>query len=80
MLASSPTTEHPTYSPVETAKLDRLLRLKDVENLVNLKKTTIYKLINQGQFPSYIKIAGSSRWSQRLIMEWIATQVSQTQH
>ena len=80
MLASSSTNEHSAYPAFEPTKLDRLLRLKDVESLVNLKKTTIYKLIRLGKFPNYTKIVGSSRWSERKIMEWIADQVDQTQH
>lgn len=51
----------------------RLLKLRQVEEMVNLKKTTIYKLMKQGQFPLCLKAPGSgaSRWLYSEIFEWL---------
>lgn len=51
----------------------RLLKLRQVEEMVNLKKTTIYKLMKQGQFPLRLKAPGSgaSRWLYSEIFEWL---------
>lgn len=49
----------------------KLLRLGEVENIVAMKKTKIYRLISQGKFPSPLKNVGQSVWSSIDIEKWI---------
>ena len=54
----------------------RLIRLPEVENLVGLKKSTIYSLIERGDFPQQIKIsARASAWVGEEVDEWIQSRV-----
>lgn len=50
---------------------DKLLRLREVEEIVGMKKSTIYRMIASEQFPAPIKIGGLSRWAESVIQEWI---------
>jgi len=51
---------------------DRLLRLSEVEQIVKLKKPTIYRLAREGKFPKPLKIGDrASRWSYNDIQKWI---------
>lgn len=58
--------------------LDRLLRLREVEEAVGLKKTQIYARIAEGRFPPPIKLRGTrtSRWPTSSIAAWIEDQSS----
>ena len=58
--------------------LDRLLRLRDVEDAVGLKKTQIYARIAEGKFPRPHKLRGTrtSRWRTSEIAAWIEDQPS----
>ena len=55
---------------------DRLLREPEVEKLVGLKRTTIWKLECEGQFPKRVKRSGSRgravAWSASEVARWIA--------
>ena len=54
----------------------RLLRLPEVERLIGLKKSTLYALIERGDFPQQIKIsARASAWSEDAIQSWIAERI-----
>lgn len=54
---------------------DRLLRLEDVQTRVGLRRSAIYKLIQEGRFPRpYKPTSYASRWSEREIYEWIEEQ------
>ena len=54
----------------------RLLRLPEVERLIGLKKSTLYALIERGDFPQQIKIsARASAWSEDAIQDWIAERI-----
>lgn len=54
-------------------RVDRLLRVDQVKDMVGLGKTFIYKLVQSGQFPAPYKPGGSvSRWSENEIMDWLA--------
>lgn len=51
---------------------DRLLRLPEVEQIIQLKKPTIYRLAREGKFPKPLKIGDrASRWSFNELMQWI---------
>lgn len=50
----------------------RLLRLREVMQVVGLKKSTIYNMIKQGTFPKPIKISSRAvAWLADAIMTWI---------
>ncbi|MEO1957999.1 MAG: AlpA family phage regulatory protein [Nautiliaceae bacterium] len=57
-------------------KIDKLLTIKEVINIVGLKKSTIYHFINKGKFPKQIKIGHLSRWRLSDIQDWIDNQQS----
>ena len=52
--------------------MDRLLRLRDVEEQVALKRTAIYRWISRGDFPAPVRIGPrSSRWRESDIDAWL---------
>lgn len=52
---------------------DRLLRLPDVEKKTSLGKSTIYRLLNKGEFPKPIKpTATVTAWKESEVDAWIA--------
>lgn len=57
-----------------------LLRRKLVEGRTGLGRSTIYKLISEGDFPSPIKLTtnGAVAWKSNEIDEWIKERISQT--
>lgn len=55
------------------ANYDRLIMLEAVESIVGLKRTRIYKLIRESDFPAPYKPGGSgSRWSEAEVLAWVA--------
>ena len=53
-------------------KLTKIIRLKDVQYLTGLGKTTIYTLENRGQFPSRRRLTSrASGWLEADVIEWI---------
>jgi prophage regulatory protein len=53
---------------------DRIIRVSELTNYVGLKRSTIYSLIGQGQFPAPIKIIPGGRASGWLLSDveaWI---------
>lgn len=55
----------------------RLIRLPHVIEIVDLKRSSIYKLIALGLFPPPIKPAGTraSLWSLEAVEAWISKQI-----
>jgi len=39
------------------------------------KRSTIYKLESEGQFPARIKIGSSTRWMRAEVEEWLREQI-----
>jgi prophage regulatory protein len=51
--------------------LDRFLRRPEVEQIVGVSGTMLYKMIRLGKFPKPMKLLGkTSRWSLREVSEW----------
>jgi prophage regulatory protein len=51
---------------------DRLVMLRVVEDIVGLKRTRIYKLIRESDFPPPYKPGGAgSRWSESEVRAWV---------
>ena len=57
--------------------MDKLLRRHEVEDVVALKSSAIYKKISENKFPKPVRVAGRAvRWRQSDIAAWIAEQVA----
>jgi prophage regulatory protein len=57
---------------------ERLIRMRQLEQLVGLKKPTINRLIAQGRFPQRIHPLGNrvSAWRYSQVREWIAARAA----
>ena len=63
---------HQTANTTPTAPAESLLRLPEVEAVVGLKKSKIYSLLQEGQFPAPVKLGPRSvRWRASAILKWI---------
>ncbi|MGS2724648.1 helix-turn-helix transcriptional regulator [Porticoccus sp. GXU_MW_L64] len=51
----------------------RILRLKDVQQMTGLSRSTIYLEIGKGNFPKQVKLTGSRSvgWHESSIIDWI---------
>ena len=57
--------------------MDRLLRLSEVEDVVALRRSAIYKKMSENKFPKPLKVANRAvRWRQSDIAAWISEQVA----
>ena len=62
----------PNTTPTATAPAESLLRLPQVEAVVGLKKSKIYALVQEGQFPAPVKLGPRSvRWKASAILKWL---------
>lgn len=51
---------------------DRLLRRREVEKWCGIATTTLYRLMNNGEFPEPLRITRKSiRWKESAIQAWI---------
>ena len=56
---------------------DRLLRLPDVEAITGCKKSTIYKLMKEGKFPTCRRItARMSAWPESAVFAWVQARIA----
>ena len=55
--------------------MDKLLKIKEVEDQIGFKKSTIYNWIHAKEFPNPLRINGSNRWLASDIEVWIEKQV-----
>ena len=59
---------------------DRLLRLRDVEALVGVKKSTIYALMKQGDFPKCIYVtARTVAWPESRVHAWLQKRIEESE-
>jgi predicted DNA-binding transcriptional regulator AlpA len=56
---------------------DTLIRLSEVEIISGLRRSHLYKLMGESEFPRPTKIGTASRWSLREVQGWIADKLSQ---
>lgn len=54
----------------------RLIRIPEVMQTVGIRRTKIYELINEGEFPAPVKVGRASFWRSHEIDAW----VEQLQH
>lgn len=57
---------------------EKLLPLPEVEATVGFKRSHIYSLIKQGQFPAPVAIGTSRRWKQSDVQNWITEKIKQS--
>lgn len=57
----------------------KLIRLPEVLKRVSLKKTTVYSLISEDEFPKPVKLGSVSAWVEHEIDQWIAERVADRQ-
>lgn len=60
----------------KSSEIDRFIRLQDVENAIGLKRSQIYKMVNDQTFPRPLKIGSASRWSLSAVKAWMDDQIS----
>jgi predicted DNA-binding transcriptional regulator AlpA len=56
----------PPSQQIQTPAHPRFLRLKDVENTVGLKRSTIYRQITAGTFPKPLPLLSTDPGNQRI--------------
>ena len=57
-----------------TTTIDRLIRLQEVQSLTGYKRTSIYRLMGQGEFPNAVKLGPRAvGWRESEIVGWIAS-------
>ena len=51
----------------------RILRLKEVQQMTGLSRSTIYAEIAKGKFPKQVKLTGarSVGWPESVIVQWV---------
>ena len=56
---------------------DRLLRLPDVEAVTGCKKSTIYKLMKEGNFPLRVRITPRmAAWPESAVLTWVQARIA----
>ena len=64
---------HRGGSALDTLKLLRIIRLRDLPDFVGLKRTQIDALIVKGEFPKPIKLSDNGRakgWLEHELIDW----------
>lgn len=59
----------------------KLLRLPQVEDVVGYRRSTIYRLIKQGEFPAPISLSKNGRasaWVQEEIFAWAEKRIAES--
>ncbi|WP_111464891.1 AlpA family transcriptional regulator [Pseudomonas sp. URMO17WK12:I2] len=56
----------------------RIIRLKDVIDSTGIARSTIYKLIGEGEFPKPVQLVGRTvGWVESEVQEWIRDRIAQ---
>lgn len=62
----------------QNAELGRLLRLPEVEHKTGLRRSQIYRMAAEGEFPKPCKIGTrASAWVESEVSNWIASRIAQ---
>jgi prophage regulatory protein len=59
-----------------TTETDELLDLKEVLAIIKYGKSTLYKMVSEGEFPAPAKISGTNRWSSLEVQDWIRAKLA----
>jgi prophage regulatory protein len=65
-------------APDLATRTTRILRLPQVQDLVGLRRSTIYNRIQNGVFPRPIELGRTSGWVQAEIEDWLSTQIQES--
>lgn len=65
-----------TSSPSSVSESSSLLGLPQVEAMVGLKRSTIYKMVDEGSFPAQIRVGGRALWLRSDLETWLTTLTS----
>ena len=58
--------------------MERLLRPKDLAQILNVKQGTVYSWLSRGvDLPPYLKIQGSTRWREKDVQIWIEAKIKE---
>ena len=58
--------------------MQKLLRLPQVIERTSLKRSTIYEMMSNGNFPKPVKLnLRSNGWIEREIGDWVATRIAE---
>ena len=69
---TTPATPESLLGPTIHAHDESLLRLPEVEAVVGMKKSKIYSLLQEGQFPAPVRLGPRSvRWKSTDVEAWI---------
>ncbi len=56
----------------------RIIRLKDVIESTGIARSTIYKLVGEGEFPKPVPLVGRTvGWVESEVQEWIQGRIAQ---
>ena len=73
----APTIKPVVFDPLATDKLaekppECLIRIKEVAMLAGVSRSTIYKMISDGQFPKPLDLGSRFKaWKKQTILDWI---------
>lgn len=60
---------------------DRILRFREVKEMVGLGKTTLYARIKEGSFPKPISLGGRAvGWIKSEVVAWLVARINETRH
>jgi prophage regulatory protein len=59
----------------EGASMNRLLRVRQVEDATGFGRSWIYEKVRKGEFPAPIKVGRSSVWIEAEVESWIDAQI-----
>jgi len=58
---------------------EKFLTLRAVIDRVAIKKSSIYKYMNEGKFPLPVKIGARALWPESAIQKWMQAQIERSQ-
>jgi prophage regulatory protein len=62
---------------MEVSMQQRFIRFPELQKMVGLGRTQIYKKIKAGTFPSQVKLDTASGWVESEIQEWMQQRIKQ---
>jgi prophage regulatory protein len=63
-----------------SASNQRLLRINEVLNIVQVSRPTIYRLVSKGEFPRPVCIGASRLWPETEINQWMTDRLEERHH
>lgn len=59
-------------APDTPTTTDRLIRLKELLEIVPLGRSTVWKLVSEGRFPKPVKLSPrTTAWRESEVMDWM---------